>query len=384
MPPKYWILLGVLAIFASSSSLGENGIISVLARISGLGAIVVGGLIAKAQKDLGQKRLSAGRFGSVLLPLLLFLIFSTIPHGQFFQFAGYVLGLVLMWVALWASTYIDVDQIRYGLERGLAIMVVGSLISGITFPSIAVEGERLRGLANNANLLGFYCFALAAMVLLDRRRGVRSLVLLAASIAAIFAAASRGSMLGVALVFGMSALLSAGISRKIAIACIVLSAPVMGIWSREIALMDVALFRDNNSRDTSLANALSLFAANPYTGVGMDDTLIIASSPLRALAYAGIWGGLSILFIYIGLLRLSLRENTAAGLFCIAAIVHSFLEGWLLSPISPLFTVFMFGLLVIMRSNPSSSRANPSEVVPTMEDSKRIWSRGMSTRNFTH
>ncbi|MCP9001241.1 hypothetical protein NFC73_16120 [Pseudarthrobacter sp. RMG13] len=308
-------------------------------------------------QNLDQHRFRADRFAGILLPLLAFLSFAALPHGQYFQFVGYFSGVVLIWVSLWGTTYVSRRDLRFALVWSLGGLIIGSILTGFFLPSIAIEGERLRGLANNANLLGFYAFILAGIVLLSGRWGTRSIVLVVASVIAIVSSASRASMLAVVVVVAVSALMSAGISRKLVIGVCLLILPISAIWSQDLAAIDVALFRDNNSRDSSFSNAMLLFSAHPMSGIGMDDSLVIASSPLRALAYAGIWGAFCITFIYAGILRLAFRTNLAAVSFSVAAIVHSVFEGWLLSPISPLFVVFMLCLLLLVRSStPATSR----------------------------
>jgi hypothetical protein len=358
MSPKYWLLIGILCVFASSTSLFDNGTFSVLARLSGLSAIALGGLIAKRNglmQSLDQDRFRADRFAGILLPLLAFLSFAALPHGQYFQFFGYFSGVVLIWVSLWSTTYVSRRDLRFALVWSLGGLIIGSILTGFFLPSIAIEGERLRGLANNANLLGFYAFILAGIVFLSGRWGTRSIVLVVAAVIAIVSSASRASMLAVVVVVAFSALMTAGISRKLVIGVGLLILPISAIWSQDLAAIDIALFRDNNSRDSSFSNAMLLFSAHPMSGIGMDDSLVIASSPLRALAYAGIWGAICITFIYAGILSLAFRANLAALSFSVAAIVHSVFEGWLLSPISPLFVVFMLCLLLLVRSSTAAT-----------------------------
>jgi len=276
-----------------------------------------------------------------IVPLAGFVTVATLPHDLAEDLFLYGSSLIVLALFLYGSSRINKRLVGLGTALALALLLVVSLGMGVIDPGLGIENGRLRGYFENANSLGFVAFlAISAGALLRLSLGFRLFLFLAAGVALVLSA-SRASLLASAVVLcgllitrrpvlGVLALILVVVSGERALAAVSGISPEFG-----------TLFRENNSRLGSFDTALIDWQASPVFGVGLNrESSIIASSPLRALAQGGALGAAMISVMCIALLVLSLRAQKRAFWFTLAAVVHSFFEGWMLSPGAPLLMIF--------------------------------------------
>lgn len=129
------------------------------------------------------------------------------------------------------------------------------------------------------------------------------------------------------------------------------------VWPNSFSILD-GFFRGDNSRALTITGAFDAFRSSPLIGIGMaNEEFEIASSPLRALAYAGIGGLVAVLFMWTAFLWHSRTAGLPAVGFTLAAVVHSLFEGWLLSPVSPLLLTFVLVWVVVVKPETRHSRS---------------------------
>lgn len=338
---------GCLLIIAASStavsSLEGSSAISVALRVAGFGVIV---LLASRPGLKPPTRLGrpAGRTWALVLGASLggYFLIGAGFHGQVLTFVSYSAGLALLLVTVLRTQASADPDLRRGLVLALGLLVSTSLLYGLGVPSAGYENGRLRGFMENANTLGFFAYLLgaAALTLVQRLRW-RS-ALLALAFIALILTASRASALALFLVVTVI-ILKRGLLSTIGV--VVGSGVIVAlVYAVDPSIFDPlsSLLRFNDSRSDSTATAIDAFFTSPLIGVGVgNESSIIASSPFRALAQAGLVGGAAVVAMWLVLLVDGARGGATAIALAISAVVHSVFEGWLLSPISPLLAIFL-------------------------------------------
>ncbi|TFD80586.1 hypothetical protein [Cryobacterium fucosi] len=349
--------LGVLFILASASTFTGSIAESVGFRIVGI-ALLCGGSLQKPLIIAGDKPDSRRNLAelSLWLPwvigsLLVFLMLSTAFHGQVATFILYCVGLIMLAVAV-VATAVSVPRriVTTAVVLTLGTMVAGSLIMGFALPGMAIAGGRLRGLASNANLLAFYAFLLGSLaIIIVRHIGLR-LVLLSLAIVCIVSTSSRASALALAIVVVVAALRRVSVTKVLWLTGLITLGIVIAVAVPQTLSVLDGVLRGGNSRSASFDGAIGAFRSSPLIGIGMaSEEVEIASSPLRALATAGIGGLIAVVVIWGAFLWQSRKAGVLGVGFTLAAVVHSCFEGWLLSPVSPLLLIFVLVWWVIVQ-----------------------------------
>jgi hypothetical protein len=277
-------------------------------------------------------------FQRFLIGYGLWALSSTLLHGAVGQFLTHIGGTIMLLIVVRVLT----SDGGAAIAR-VAPLIFGSVLAlsagtGFLFPSVGIAGGRLRGVFNNANLLAFYSLlALVAGVLLVRR-GLVSLTLSALSVVLIYWTGSRATAIAAVCLVVLLALFGSRRARWIvgALVCVVLSA-LVGIIETSGSL----IVRAWGSRDASVGEAMRAWSIDPLLGLGFGGPIVeVASTPLRALAEGGLVALAGVVIMYVVLLREAFRRNAVLSALCIAAVIHSFGEAWLLSSIGPMMLVF--------------------------------------------
>ncbi|MDY0946745.1 hypothetical protein SOM11_12185 [Frigoribacterium sp. CFBP9039] len=343
--------------------------ISVALRVGGFAIITVLALRHSSPAHSETEQTSKSWVYVFGASLALYFVVGAAFHAQITTFILYMIGLVLLVVAATASVSATDQDLRKGVVWALGALLVSSLALGALVPALGFEGGRLRGVLENANTLGFFAFLLgcAALTIVDSPRWRVALLLLSGIILVL--SASRASSLALAIVV-LLLVLRRGFARSIIIA--VSGVLVLGVvLLLNPSLLDpfANLLRMNDSRSDSTATALRAFETSPLIGIGVgNESSIIASSPFRALAQAGIFGLVAVISMWIILLIQGLKSGYKTVTVAIAAIVHSVFEGWLLSPVSPLLAIFMFFWIVVANREKSDSTGRKTRTNQTNID----------------
>ncbi|TFD40339.1 hypothetical protein E3T37_06195 [Cryobacterium sp. TMT2-10] len=362
--------LGVLFILASASTFTGSIAQSVGFRIVGIALLCLSGL--QKPSDIAGALPNRTRALSDLrmwLPwvtgsLLTFLLLATAFHGQALNFVLYGLGLVMLVVAV-VATAVAVPEliVSSAVVLALGTMVVGSIILGLASPGVAIAGGRLRGLASNANLLGFYAFLFGSLAIIVVRHIGLKVILLVLAIMCVVWTSSRASALALVIVIIFGALRRVSATKALWLTGFITLVLVIAIALPQTFSVLDGVLRTDNSRSYSFDGAMGAFRSSPLIGTGLaSEEVEIASSPLRALASAGVGGLIAVVVMWGALLFRSRKAGVLAMGFTLAAVVHSCFEGWLLSPVSPLLLIFVLVWWVIVRNE------HPTE------SPHRIWS----------
>lgn len=343
-------------IFASSVFLpDDSSFVSIGARIVGSALLI----LSAHQSKLGRygstpvnKRTIRRWAISLAAPIAIYIALATLPFGMWNNFIAYEVGVVLLvFVIYYSGPQLSSGTLRKAVIAALTTTVIVSLLAGVALPGLGIEQGRLRGILNNANLLGFYAFLLGAVALTLVKRKAARYLLLAAVAAALLWSSSRASTLSLVILIVVLVVLTrfaAGMAFIAGLAVVTVAAAT--IWP---SLLDVleGVTRQNNSRSGSWDVALAVLEKQPWSGVGLgNEASIIASSPLRAAADAGIPGLIVIFVLWIAIIYASRRAGRRTLALGLAACVHSCFEGWLLSPVGPIILVFALAWLIVAYS----------------------------------
>lgn len=356
-----------IVLITSSAGVLSHPLFAVAGRPAGVALIALAALSSPVDDAVGSPRL-AGRWASALCgPLATYVVVTTAPHGEWRELVLYLAAvcLPLLLIVATGGHLAVVDLVR-GLTLGLWLTVGGSLVYGVVRPDLAIESDRLRGLLENANSLGFIAFVLGAVAILVPTRW--SSASLALSVVALVWTASRASTLAL-IVVGLLELV-----RRKRYGVVAALAVAVGLGALLLSRLDLAgspldvLLRTNDSRSGSVDAALADVSSSPLWGIGLNnETAIIASSPFRALSNGGVLGILCVAVQGVLMLRTSLVTPQAL-IVVTAGLVHSMFEGWVLSPSSPFLLVFAAAWLLIAQVTPrppaTLSDVDPDRPVP--------------------
>jgi hypothetical protein len=298
----------------------------------------------------------------LLLAMLGYLVAATWPHGLFQTLVLYAQAVALAFAYSYVIARFTVGQdLLNGVLGGLAVVVGVSWLLVLVAPGEALLGGRLRGLTSNPNFLGYCCAVVLALLVLSRRKAILGLVLAVPSLGALVFTGSRGSLLVVAIVcIGWLALRHSAASRIVALMAATAGVALLVAFPESLSSEDAFILRTNNSREDSLEYTLQVLRIYPYSGLGLNgEQVTVASSPLRALVHAGYPGGVAVLVMYCLILLFSWRAGKAALIFAIAMIAHSLLEGWLLSPVSPILLIFIAAWYALRKARDTTASETP-------------------------
>lgn len=350
---------GTILIIASATTFVPVGgtVISVGLRVVG----VVFLALSRLQQSSGtacfsvEKQPSFSRMRSwlpwVIISYLIYLILSTALHGQWMNFILYGGGVILLVIVLIATASADpYDVVAKGVIGALVFVLAMSVAYGLFVPSLGIAGTRLRGITSNGNTLGFYAFLLGSLALIEVKRAWVKFVLFTLALVVVLWTSSRASLLALVIVILCVFLSKQSKAAILTVFGLVGAVGVVGVLRPRTFDVLGGIIRGNNSRALSFDTAIDAFRSSPFIGVGMGNNVDeIASSPLRALAFAGIGGLIAVVLLWLSFLWFSRNGGIQIIGFSTAAIVHSFFEGWMLSPISPLLLVFVVCWWVIVR-----------------------------------
>lgn len=250
------------------------------------------------------------------------------------------------------------SEIWTGVRRGLMSIITGSVIFIVLLPGEGILQDRARGYTSNPNLLGFYCAMLIAVLLLSPRSRMSMLAWLTTSFAILVWTGSRASLV-LAAVMGLGYLLTPRpLGTKLAAGgvgiSLITSFLILPDWTDAPG---AGILRTGNSRETSWAYTKQVFSDRPVTGIGLGNELIeVASTPLRAVVHGGLLGLAGIMVVYMALIYYSAKIGQATLFLATGAVLHSFFEGWFLSPVSPLFLVFVAVYIATAKTDVERSR----------------------------
>jgi hypothetical protein len=288
---------------------------------------------------------SVAWFAPLLLAgMAIYLVAATLPHQEVGTFLLYGQGALLAVAYAWViRRYARGPEVLTGVLFGLLAVVACSLLMLLAAPHLAMLGGRLRGLTSNPNIFGFYCAIALTVVVLTKRHVLLVTVAGAMSLGALALTASRASLLIVVIAgIGWLALRRSTASRFMALAVAVVVGILLVQYPALLSGDAMAIFRTHNSRQGSLEYTLAVLESHERLGIGLGNEIVqVASTPLRALVHAGYLGGIAVTVMYLVVLFCSWRAGRPTLLFGLAMVVHSLFEGWFLSPVGPMFLVFL-------------------------------------------
>lgn len=364
----------LMIVSASSVFIPDDGAVaSIVLRIAGSVLLVAGAIQSRAHGFSAspvQRRLVRTWLLTLVLPVGVYIALATIPHSMWGTFLSYGLGVgLLAAVVMSGAPQLASGTLRQAVVIALATIVIASLLAGLLIPELAIEQGRLRGVLNNANLLGFYAFLLGVVALTLVDRAATRWALLAATAMTLLWTASRASTLAFVIAAVLLILFTRFATGVMVTGALVLVGVCVGlVWPGFFDLFD-GIVRGNNSRIGSWDVAVSALQLSPWNGVGLgNEASIIASSPLRAAADAGYPGLIVVAILWVAMLVVSARRGGRVFALTLAAVVHSCFEGWLLSPVGPMILVFALTWLTVADSDagrtsgPASARAPAAPV----------------------
>lgn len=276
-----------------------------------------------------------------------------------------LLAIVYAWLLICAA---EPDELRRTVRSVTSVLALGSIVLVVLDPSAAIEGNRWRGLLENANGLGL----VAAFYFLSAKPRSTAFSLLSLG-AILVGTASRASAFGVALVASPHVLKGQSrlIRRSVAGIALVAALPLLYLvfYGQSDAVSTTNLARVNNSRASTWGIAVDDIAEKPFTGRGMGNaTTLVPSSVLRPMVEVGVVAlvplGLTVV-VCIRVLRSPSGQMRSIFLFL---FINGIFEGWLFAGGSVLYVVFLLSAAVATEPpSPSPSESVDGELVSTFD-----------------
>lgn len=269
-----------------------------------------------------------------------FLVFSALPHGYT---ADFLLRLFTAATAIVVPIVLIKSyrsfEIRRGLLIGLNLVVTGSLLWGLASPDIAFENDRLRGVLENANLLGFTAF-LGIAIVISARHSILGFVLVVVPCSiALFASGSRAALLSLVLFVALSTLRRTGWARALVLA-LALSAAILFIFLPNFFSSNI-IFRLNWSRDNAHEVAMWALDVNPIFGIGpLDENSGIAGTYYASLISSGLLGTVGLVMGLLLFLIASSKIGSSVLILSFTMLFYAYFESWLLSMVGPIAICF--------------------------------------------
>ncbi len=353
--PAAGFVAAAVLLQASATSALIDPLASVPLRLGGIACLVAAGLV---RGSIGRPARPHSVFiGLMLSAMGLYLLFATLGDGQYAPFLAEMAGLAACAVWLVAATsWVPVEAMRSGLVVGLVVAIAANVAAVVLAPGMAFGLGRLRGFLENANGLGCFAAALGMVAVTVVRRRMLAGGLFLASAAVIAATGSRSS--AAALLVTAAVIVLVEFRWPVKIGCLFASALVLASIIDSNSVIAWVTSR-GNTREQTLSYAVSTFDANPWTGVGLDNELHeVASSPLRALVHAGIWGAVAVTVMWVALIAYGVTGGGRGLAVAFGLVTLSIFEGVLLSPISPFLLVLSACLITVQRTATSRAGAH--------------------------
>lgn len=337
----------LLLVVASSTSDLVDPRASVPLRLGGIACLVAAGLFRGS--ICRPARPHSFFIGLMLAAMGLYLLFATLGDGQYVPFLAELAGLAAcaVWLAA-ATSWVPVHAMRSGLVIALVVAIAANVAAIILFPGMAFGLGRLRGLLENANGLGCFAVALGMLSVTVVQRRILAGGLFLVSVAVIAATGSRSS--AAALLVTAAVIVLVEFRWPVKIGCLAAAGILLTSIIDSNAVIAWVTSR-GNTREQTLEYAVSTFDANPWTGIGLDGELHeVASSPLRALVHAGVWGAVAVVVMWVALIAYGATGGGRGLAVALGVVTLSVFEGVLLSPISPFLLVLSACLITVQRT----------------------------------
>jgi hypothetical protein len=356
---QYLVGIAVACLMLSGSSVFASQSLSIGFRIEAL-FLLAGILIFRRRVGSGFQldRRQSRTLVIFLTALWLEVMAVSLPHGDWSSATNACLGVIAIALLVVApSRVLTRVQFQDVVMTALVLFLISSILVAVLFPSVGTLGTRMRGLADNANLLGFYIVLTVTVALLvEHRKRVIGLVLVLA-VPCLVLTASRTSAIALLVVIVIGTIGRTGYVPKIA----GLAGLAVGwfIFSGFGAIGDVTLLRSDNSRLSSWESAVWVYHHSPLDGLGLEGTGVeVATSPLRAFVAGGAVGLAFLLVAYAVLIVGSWRLGWASFTLAVGAFAHSLGEGWLVSLTGPAVLMFVLGWTVVSAKDVSSHQGS--------------------------
>lgn len=352
------ISLATIAFLLADSSFEELAPYSVWLRFVGVAIVAVPILVPHHRRSPSElDRTLVRTILGVSLGYVIFLAASTLPHQMEGAFLARLLavGLIVSLISLLQRFYSS-DQIVAGLQLGLVAVVIASLLEGYLSPSIAFEHDRLRGVLENANLLGFAAAALVVVATTRRVRIGMTIVVVPLGLYALVASASRASL--VLLVICTAGFAIASVRQARQLLAIGLGLTLVCLVFAPGMLEGQYLFRSENTREVGIDEALRVLASNPFFGVGYQGDLSavpLAGSPVAAAVQGGFIGLLGLAISYACMLNGGFRIGRLAAVVSVGLVVHSLFESWMTALGGPMALVGLLTWTAFARTQDGDS-----------------------------
>lgn len=363
------VTLGLLALVATLTPLGESTVAALGVRVVGVALVVVA-----AARTRAPRRGDVAWLGGLMASIALYVVVGTFFHGQWVDGIVTLASLVVVTSALlFALRRLDPAVFLTACRRVLTASVLVSLALGVLTPDTALEMGRLRGAFENANSTGFVALALGTLTLL-RPRGAFSTVVTVGGVAAALAwSASRTSAL--ALLIVVVIVLIARRSATLVLFAFVVAVGVLCLWAWQPEVQTVldGLLRGTDSRSATTDLAVEVFRRRPEIGIGIgNEHGTHVSSPIMAFVHAGLAGAIAFAGMAAAFGLPAARGGWSSWTVTLALLVHSTGESWLLSPISPMLLVSLCVWRGVVGTDPVLRRRDPEPPVPDLAPSTAL------------
>lgn len=341
--------LAVLILISSDAWAFQGTAVSALGRAlaAAICVLIVGREYSRRSRGLTGSIRGLAVFAGVIW---LMLTFIGLEHGELRTTAQAALGMVTILMILPAAGIAGPKAMQsMVLQKVFGLFFVGSLALGVLVPDMAFRGSRLVGLTSNANLLGFYCFLALALAMIATRRAWWEAITLPAAVACLVWSGSRGGALAFLVVVVGCAALGIGHVRRWMVPVGVVALIGVPLWPGLLG-GSTGLLRSSNTRSMTWRAMQDALASNPVAGVGLQplNLNVLASSPMRALAAGGFVGGGLLLAAMVCLMIWSWRSPGRRNPVLVAALlIHSLLEGWLVSLTGAMFMTVLVTLVIV-------------------------------------
>lgn len=289
---------------------------------------------------------------SLVVSLLMFSIWVTAPMGSAEAFMRGVMAVAGFFVFMVSLLHLKGSEGLYdGVVLGLFVVVLSSLLMGWASAPFAMENERLRGILENANTLGFVASVLIILVGFRRRLSIFSYIALGLGLYTIVFSGSRGALVLAAVALCCMAIFGSKRARY-AITLVFLTV-FLSVVLRPDLLRAVPLLRLDNSRSRGFSLAAEVVIDSPWYGLGQE---VGAELPIAGVWPAALaWGGIpAVVFLLVAVCSslvwsfgLGIRSFSMLG----AAVLYTAIEGWLLAPMGAT-TLLIFTAVVVLASRP--------------------------------
>lgn len=274
-----------------------------------------------------------------------------------------LLAITYTWLLIGAA---EPDELRRTIRGVASVLVLVSIALVVVDPARAIEGDRWRGILENANSLGI---AAGFYFLSARPRSIKSSFLALAAV--VLGTASRATAFGVGLVAGPQFLhgQSRVVRRTVAAIAILCAIPLLHsvFYSQSDSTSKNALARTENSRADFWGDAIDQIKERPVTGRGVgNETVLVPSSVLRPMVEVGIPALIPVaMTVGVCFKVLRSRRGQMRSIF-LFLFVNGIFEGWLFAGGSLFYVVFLLSAAVAMEPEPPADVTAPTTADESM------------------